>query len=53
MPVAAPSSSGAPTASVLPSPDSASAAPNESAGSVFDALTYACCTQVAPARTNT
>src|SRR5438105_267044 len=47
-PVAALSSPLAPTASVLPSLDSATLVPNKSSASVFEALTYACWLQLAP-----
>src|SRR5881394_3698996 len=41
------------TASVEPSPDSETRPPKLSCFSAFDALMYACCCQVAPARVNT
>jgi hypothetical protein len=53
MPVAALLSSIAPVASVLPSADSATLEPSSSLPSVLDALTYACCDHVVPARANT
>ena len=53
MPVDAALSPGPPTASVLPLPSSATPAPNSPWNVVFDALTYACCDHVMPARVNT
>jgi hypothetical protein len=53
MPTAALSSSRALTASVEPSPDSATAMPNVSPAPVFDAFTYACWLHAAPLRVNT
>src|SRR5262249_17916493 len=45
--------SGAPTASVRPSDESASVVPKPSEMPVFDAFTYACCAHVVPERVNT
>src|SRR5439155_25122883 len=53
MPLAALSSLGAPTASVLPSPLHARATPNQSSLPVFDALINACCDHFPPVRVNT
>ena len=50
MPVALESSFWAPTASVEPSAERATEEPNQSFVLVLEALMYACCDQVEPAR---